>query len=99
MVKRWAADLDDAGVVFPNFANYMSRYIKKSEVRGRLFDNARKTGKYIWEKDTLIDLTFPQLLDRVVEEFPTSMPSSIPQPIIPGLMPSSGMMSILLQDP
>jgi len=57
-VKRWAADLDDAGVVFPNFANYMSRYIKKSEVRGRLFDNARKTGKYIWEKDTLIDLTF-----------------------------------------
>jgi len=22
-VKRWAADLDDAGVVFPNFANYM----------------------------------------------------------------------------
>jgi len=69
-VKRWAADLDDAGVVFPNFANYMSRYIKKSEVRGRLFDNARKTGKYIWEKDTLIDLTFPQLLDRVVEEFP-----------------------------
>jgi len=48
----------------------MSRYIKKSEVRGRLFDNARKTGKYIWEKDTLIDLTFPQLLDRVVEEFP-----------------------------
>ncbi|HOP93587.1 MAG TPA: AMP-binding protein [Acetivibrio thermocellus] len=69
-VKRWAADLDDAGVVFPNFANYMSRYIKKSEVRGRLFDNARKIGKYIWEKDTLIDLTFPQLLDRVVEEFP-----------------------------
>ena len=30
----------------------------------------RNTGKYIWEKDILIDLTFPQVLDRVVEEFP-----------------------------
>lgn len=69
-VKRWAADLDDAGVVFPNFANYMNRYTKKSEVKGRLFDNARKTGKYIWEKDKMIDLTFSQVLDRVVEEFP-----------------------------
>lgn len=69
-VKRWAADLDDAGVVFPNFANYMSRYTKKNVVKGRLFDNAAGTGKYIWEKDALIDLTFPQVLDRLVEEFP-----------------------------
>lgn len=69
-VKRWAADLDDAGVVFPNFANYMSRYIEKSAMKGRLYDNNTKTGKYIWEKDTLIDMTFPQVLDRVVDEFP-----------------------------
>jgi len=69
-VKRWAADLDDAGVVFPNFASYMSRYTEKSRVRTHLFDNKTKTGKYIWEKDILIDLTLPQVLDRVVEEFP-----------------------------
>lgn len=69
-VKRWAADLDDAAVVFPNFANYMSRYIRDSVVKGRLFDNNTKTGKYVWEKDTLIDLTFPQVLDRMVDEFP-----------------------------
>ncbi len=69
-VKRWAADLDDAGVVFPNFVNYMSRYTEESTVKGRLFDNNTKTGKYVWEKDTLIDLTFPQVLDRMVDEFP-----------------------------
>jgi fatty-acyl-CoA synthase len=69
-VKRWAADLDDAGVVFPHFANFMSRYLEKSTARGRLFDNNAKTGKYVWEKDTLIDLTFPQVLDRMVDEFP-----------------------------
>lgn len=69
-VKRWAADLDDAGVVFPNFANYMSRYTEKGTQKGRLFYNNVKTGQFIWEKDSLIDLTFPQVLDRIVDEFP-----------------------------
>ncbi|MEA4890433.1 MAG: AMP-binding protein [Clostridiaceae bacterium] len=69
-VKRWAADLSDAGIVFPQFANYMSRYLEQGSARGRLFDNRAKTGKFIWEKETLIDLTFPQVLDRMVDEFP-----------------------------
>jgi fatty-acyl-CoA synthase len=69
-VKRWAADLDDAGVVFPNFANYMARYMEKGASKGRLFSNKAGTGQFIWEKDTLIDLTFPQVLDRIVDEFP-----------------------------
>lgn len=69
-VKRWAADLSDAGIVFPHFANFMSRYIEKNAAGSHLYDNMAKTGKYVWEKDTLIDLTFPQVLDRMVEEFP-----------------------------
>jgi fatty-acyl-CoA synthase len=69
-VKRWAPDLSDAGVVFPQFADFMSRYIEKNALKGRLYDNNAKTGKYVWEKDVLIDLTFPQVLDRMVEEFP-----------------------------
>jgi len=69
-VKRWAADLSDAGVVFPHFADYMSRYTMKTAGRSHLFDNNAKTGKYVWEKETLIDLTFPQVLDRMVDEFP-----------------------------
>src|SRR5690606_36612362 len=43
---------------------------EKDTSKGRLYYNNAKTGRYIWEKDTLIDLTFPQVLDRVVEEFP-----------------------------
>ncbi len=69
-VKRWAADLSDAGIVFPHYANYMSRYTEKNAVKSHLFDNAAKTGKYVWEKYSLIDLTFPQVLDRMVDEFP-----------------------------
>ena len=56
--------------VFPQFADYMSRYTKKNVRRGPLFSNAAGTGQYVWEKDTLIDLTFSQVLDRMVEEFP-----------------------------
>jgi fatty-acyl-CoA synthase len=69
-VKRWAADLYDAGIVFPQFAHFMSRYMENPKVRSKLYKNNAKTGLYIWEKDILIDLTFPQVLDRVVEEFP-----------------------------
>ncbi len=69
-VKRWANDLDDPGIVFPHFVNYMGRYSEKNTARSCLFDNIAKTGKYVWEKDILIDLTFPQVLDRMVEEFP-----------------------------
>lgn len=69
-VKRWASDLSDAGIVFPQFENYMRKYVKKAKSSGMLFYNKTKTGRFIFEKDVLIDLTFPQLLDRVVEEFP-----------------------------
>ena len=70
-IKRWSADLEDAGIAIPHFANYMSGYVETSAAQGgSLYDNKTKTGKYIWEKETLIDLTFPQLLERVVEEFP-----------------------------
>lgn len=69
-VKRWAKDLQDAGIVFPHYLNYMERYIGEGKISRKLYSNATNTGSYIWEKDTLIDLTFSQLLDRVVEEFP-----------------------------
>ena len=69
-LKRWMPGLSDAGVVFPQFADYMSRFFEDAPRGRRLYDNAAHTGQYIWEKETLIDLTFPQLLDRVVEEFP-----------------------------
>lgn len=69
-LKRWAPDLSDAGVVFPHFANFMFDQSGKTSSRTPLFDNQAKTGKFVWEKDTLIDLTFSQVLDRMVEEFP-----------------------------
>lgn len=66
-VKRWSNELCDAGIVVPQFANYMARYKKKNS---HLQDNRTKTGKFIWKKETLINETFPDILDRICEEFP-----------------------------
>ncbi len=68
-VKRWAPELCDAGIVFPQFAEAMRPYRRMH--KHDLQDNNRKTGKYIWPKERLINYTFPDVLDRVCEEFPT----------------------------
>lgn len=65
-VKRWAPELTDAGIVFPHFAQYMSSYFEDHMLQL----NARKTGKYVWKKEHLIEATFPEVLDRMVREFP-----------------------------
>ena len=70
-LKRYAPGLEEAGIVFPQFVEYVSNYLPHTDMEvQRLYDNARKTGKYIWPKEHLIDLTFGQLLDRVADEFP-----------------------------
>ena len=35
--------------------------------RRTLYLNHDGTGEYVWKKDELIDLTFPQVLDKMVE--------------------------------
>ncbi len=67
-VKRWSNNLCDAGIVIPHYASFMAPY--KSRHKHPLQDNNRKTGKYIWPKERIIDYTFPDVLDRVCEEFP-----------------------------
>ena len=70
-LKRYAPGMEEAGIVFPQFVEYVSNYLPRADMEvHRLYDNARKTGKYIWPKEHLIDLTFGQLLDRVADEFP-----------------------------
>ena len=69
-VKKWMPNLLDAGVVFPHFVNYMAQYTDKNSAKSHLIPSKDGKGYYIWEKEQLIDLTFPQVLDRLVEELP-----------------------------
>ncbi len=62
-------NVTDYDVVFAHYVSYMHSF-EKSESGRRLYQNHDGTGKYIWKKDELIDLTFSDVLDRLVEEFP-----------------------------
>ena len=66
----WMEELQDPEVIFPYFVNYMSRYENTRGKKKGLYLNHDGSGEYIWKKDELINMTFPQVLDRVCEEFP-----------------------------
>ena len=57
-------------VVFPRFADYMRDYLDERLAEAPLQKNRTGTGEYVWPKETLIDLTFPDVLDKMVEKFP-----------------------------
>ncbi len=67
---EWMEDLQDRDIIFPYFVNYMSRFHSPRSMKKSLYFNHDGTGQYVWKKDELINLTFPQVLDRVAEEFP-----------------------------
>lgn len=67
---QWMEDLQDPQVIFPYFVNYMNRFENTRGMKKTLYFNHDGTGQYVWKADELINLTFHQVLDRMVEEFP-----------------------------
>ena len=68
--REWMEDLTDPEIIFPYFVNYMSRFENTRGKKKSLYLNHDGTGQYVWKKDELVNLTFGQVLDRMVEEFP-----------------------------
>ena len=67
---EWMEDLAELDVILPHYVNYMHRFASTQGRKKMLYPNHDGTGEYVWKKDELIDLTFPQVLDRMAEEFP-----------------------------
>ena len=67
---EWMEDLPALDVILPHYVNYMHRFASTRGKKRMLYPNHDGTGEYVWKKDELIDLTFPQVLDRMAEEFP-----------------------------
>jgi len=67
---EWMEELQDPEVIFPYFVNFMHQFDSPRGQKKSLYFNHDGTGQYVWKKDELIDLTFSQVLDRMVEEFP-----------------------------
>ena len=68
--KEWLDGVDDPEAIFAHFITYMDRFGDPHSKKRQLYANHDHTGEYVWKKEDLIDETFPQVLDRMVEEFP-----------------------------
>ena len=71
---EWSPDriegIDELEVILPHFVNFLRRFKTNHNKKSALYHNAAGTGKFIWPKEALIEYTFSEMLDRVVEEFP-----------------------------
>ena len=66
----WISGLEDLEMILTHYAVYMGRFGNPRRQKKHLYSNNAGTGKFIWKKETLIEKTFSQVLDAMVEEFP-----------------------------
>ena len=66
----WCEELDDMEIIFSQYVNFMRQFNDPSRNEKTLYYNRAHTGKFVWKKDLLIEKTFSEVLDRMVEEFP-----------------------------
>ena len=67
---EWCEELNEMEIIFAQYVGFMKQFSDTSKHEKTLYHNNTRTGKYVWKKDLLIDATFSQVLDRMVEEFP-----------------------------
>jgi fatty-acyl-CoA synthase len=67
---QWMPDLPEMDIILSHFENYLSAFETPSRQKHHLYLNRAETGRYVWKKDALIEKTFSQVLDKMVEEFP-----------------------------
>ncbi len=69
----WMEGIDDIEIILTHFKSCMRRFRPTRYNLKHLQWNKSHTGKYVWEKEKLIDKTFPEVLDTMVEEFPDQL--------------------------
>ena len=66
----WMEDLTDPDIILPHFVNFMHRFDDTKAGKRTFLLNHDGSGQYLWEKDELLNMTFSQMLDCVVDAFP-----------------------------
>ena len=67
---EWIPELADIEIILTHFVSCMSRFEETRRHRKHLYWNNAHTGRYVWKKEALIEKTFSQVLDTMVQEFP-----------------------------
>lgn len=69
---EWFKSIDDLEIILTHYESYMET-VKDETNKKKYYYNKTHTGKFVWKKEELIEETFPQVLDRMVEEFPDQL--------------------------
>ncbi|MBR6549026.1 MAG: AMP-binding protein, partial [Clostridia bacterium] len=66
----WNDEINDADIVLTHFANYLSQLNRDKTTFDKAHYNRDKTGTFVWKKYDVIDATFSDVLDIMVENYP-----------------------------
>jgi len=66
----WNEEINDADIVLTHFANYISQLNRDKKSYDKTYYNRDKTGTFVWKKYDVIDATFSDVLDTMVENYP-----------------------------
>ena len=67
---KFLPEVDDFEIILTHYYHYMLSLGSRTKTQSHYYYNNTHTGKFLWKKEALIDKTFPQVLDAMVEEFP-----------------------------
>ena len=66
----WNEEISDADIVLTHFANYIASLNRDKKTFDRAYYNRAKTGTFVWKKYDIIEATFSDVLDTMVENYP-----------------------------
>ena len=66
----WMEEIGEPDIIFPQFAEYLKSFGSPEKNQKPCFYNEEGTGKYVWKKDIVIEKTFSEVLDEMVDRFP-----------------------------
>ncbi len=66
----WNDEILDPDIVLTHFANYISSLKREKKSFDKAYYNRAKTGTFVWKKYDVIDATFSDVLDTMVEKYP-----------------------------
>ena len=66
----WNDEIDDADIVLTHFTNYISSLSREKKDFDAVYYNRSKTGTFAWKKYDILDATFSDVLDTMVEKYP-----------------------------
>ncbi len=66
----WNEEINDADIVLTHFANYIASLNRQKIEYDHAYYNRAKTGTFVWKKYDIIDATFSDVLNTMVEHYP-----------------------------